>query len=171
MMRPKSICMLVYTAIPMLSIFIESNDAVISCKMETVSSCPNTLELWNAAAQRKNCSTDLCGSERVYMYHCLLTENLKQLVEVCTKPKILFDFCPYYDTVGKVIQRSNISCVSPDSMKNCTVYNSTSVYQYPVCYPTQGNTDTSSSGATRIRSFYKLLKNFHCFSIFIIFLK
>lgn len=65
----------------------QSNDAVSPCKVETVGNCPNTLDLWNAAAQRMNCSTDLCGSESVY--HCLLTENLTQLVEVCTKPIIL----------------------------------------------------------------------------------
>lgn len=170
-MRQKSICTLVYTAIPVLAFFVQSNDAVSPCKVETVGNCPNTLDLWNAAAQRMNCSTDLCGSESVY--HCLLTENLTQLVEVCTKPIILTDVCPYYDTVGNVIQRSDISCVSTDSMKNCTdVYNSASVYQFPVCYPTQGNpvTDSSSSGATRIRSFYELLEIFHCFAIFIIFL-
>lgn len=63
-----------------------SNQAVIhvmQCKVEPVGSCPNTPDSWNAAAQRKNCSTDLCGSKSVY--HCLLTEE-RQLVEVCAKP-------------------------------------------------------------------------------------
>lgn len=166
-MRTKSICTLVYTAIPLLSIFIESNDAVIPCKMETVSSCPNTLELWNTAAQRTNCSRDLCGSESVY--HCLPTEK-RHFVEICTNQIILTDVCPYYDTVGNVIQRSNISCVSTDLMKNCTVYNSTSVYQYPVCYPSQGNTDASHSRATGIHEvFAGFWRIFECFAIFAIF--
>lgn len=168
-MMTKSICTHVYTAIPLLFIFIKSNDAITPCKMETVGICPNTFELWNAAAQMKNCSTDLCGSKRVY--HCLLTEK-RQFVEVCTNRKLLTDVCPYYDTVGNVIQRSNISCVSADSIKNCTdAYNSTSVFEYPVCYPSKGNTDNLNSGATRIHEiFTRFWKIFECFAIFTIFL-
>lgn len=145
----KSINMLIYTAVPMLFIFIKlSNQAVIQCEVETVGNCPNTSDSWNAAAQRKNCSTDLCGINSVY--HCLLTEK-GQLVEVCVNPINLHGVCPYYDTVGKSVQRSHMSCVSVDLTKNCTkLYSSANVYDYPVCYPSQGITDASVSGATRI---------------------
>lgn len=45
--------------------------------------CPNTPDSWKAAAIRKNCSTNVYGSESAY--HCLETEE-KQLVEVCVRP-------------------------------------------------------------------------------------
>lgn len=42
---------------------------------------------------------------------------------------IFIGICPYYDTYGKSIQRSEISCVSVDLTKNCTdVYSSADVY-------------------------------------------
>lgn len=164
----KSIGSLIYTAISMLFIFIElSSPAVIQCEVETVEYCQNTPDLWNAAVQRKNCSANHCGSNTVY--HCLPTEK-GQLVEVCANPINLNEKCPYYDTVGKLIQRSEKSCVSANFTKNCTdVYSSADVYNYSVCYlspkeestqgitnfsPSEelshGVTDASSSGATRI---------------------
>lgn len=147
--------MLSYTVIPMLFIFIKlSNQDVIhvmQCKVEPVAvgSCPITPDSWNAAAQRKNCSTNLCGSKSVY--HCLLTEE-RQLVEVCAKPINLHGVCPYYDTVGKSVQRSQVSCVSVDLTKNCTkLYSSANVYDYPVCYLSQViHPYALGSGATRI---------------------
>lgn len=57
-----------------------SNQVIIPCEVDIVGNCPNTTDSWNAAAQRKNCSNDLCGSNSVY--HCLPTEK-KQLLEVC----------------------------------------------------------------------------------------
>lgn len=168
----KSIGSLIYTAISMLYIFIELSNpasAVIQCEVETVENCPNTSDSWNAAAQRKNCSSDLCGSYSVY--HCLFTEK-GQLVEVCAIPINLNEVCPYYDTVGKSIERSNTFCNSVDLTKNCTaVYSSADVHvdNYSVCYSSpneessqgitnfspseelsQGVTDASSAGATRI---------------------
>lgn len=131
----------------MLFIFIK---VIIPCKVETVGNCPNTSDSWNAAAQRKNCSANLCGNNTVY--HCLPTEK-SQLVEVCAHSINLVGVCPYYDTVGKSVQRSKISCVS----ENCKVHRSTNLYKYHVCNVpspnetrSQGTTEALSSGATGI---------------------
>lgn len=141
--------MFFYTAIQMLFIFIK---VIIPCKVETVGSCPNTSDSWNAAAQRKNCSANLCGNNTDY--HCLPTEK-SQLVEVCADSINLVEVCPYYDTVGKSVQRSKISCVSA----NCKVHRSTNIYKYQVCYVpspneelSQGTTEALSSGATGIHN-------------------
>lgn len=128
----------------MFSVPIEISDSI---EVEIVGNCPNTLDWWRAAAIWKNCSTNVYGNESIY--HCLQTEE-KQLVEVCVRPMYLTGVCPYFDTVGGVVQRSNISCVSADSAKNCTLYSSENVYDYPVCYPTQEIPYASFSGATRI---------------------
>lgn len=140
-----SIC----SALIFFSFFELSNQADISCKERPVENCPTTSESWNAAAERRNCSTDRCGSRSVY--HCLPTEN-GTLVEVCAEPINLNYACPYYDTVGESIQRSDIFCNSTDST-NCTaVDSSNTIYQFPVCHSLQGNTiaDAALSEATRL---------------------
>lgn len=127
MRQPTSLCMFVCTAIPMLLFLKFSNQAAVPCSLENVGNCPDTLESWNAAAHRKNCSNGPCGNNSVY--HCLPTEK-KQLVEVCADPINLIDVCPYYDTFGKSIQRSKTACVSVDSTNTCTdVYSSANVYE------------------------------------------
>lgn len=135
----------------MLFIYIQ---VIIPCNVETVGNCPNTSDSWNAAAQRKNCSANLCGNNTDYRYHCLPTEK-SQLAEVCAHSINLVGVCPYYDTVGKSVQRSQISCVSA----NCKVYRSTNLYKYQDCYVlslyeelSQGTTEASSSGATGIHN-------------------
>lgn len=123
-------CFLIQTAIP--------------CQLINVTGCPKTEEKWQIASQTKNCS--LKGCTEVKLYHCVPTET-GQLVEVCTSPINLQGVCPYYDTVGKRLQMSSVSCKSNNTLQNCsTRYPSTHVYKYKVCFPNTGDVSSATSG-------------------------
>lgn len=122
-------CFLIQTAIP--------------CQVINVTGCPKTEEKWQIASQTKNCS--LKGCTEVELYHCVPTET-GQLVEVCTSPIHLQGVCPFYDTVGKRLQMSSVSCKSNNTLQNCsTRYLSTHVYKYKVCFPYTGDVSSATS--------------------------
>lgn len=139
------VCMNIYTLLPLISVF---TCIVNSCHEKKVGICPDTEETWKMAEQVKNCSSNHCSSTN--KYHCLYTE-MGQLVEVCADPINLFDVCPYYDTVGKRIQRSTISCVKSGLTQNCTdVYRSTNVYNYQVCHKSRNHLPSQENDGLKI---------------------
>nr|XP_022288857.1 uncharacterized protein LOC111100968 [Crassostrea virginica] len=99
-----------------------------TCQEKTVRTCPTTEEKWLDASLRKNCSS--CTTSNVYVYHCVANEN-GLLIEVCTNSIFLQGVCPYYDSVGEVLQMGS-------ACKRCPPrFSSTNVYKYSECFPPQ----------------------------------
>ncbi|XP_078311891.1 uncharacterized protein LOC111101707 [Crassostrea virginica] len=93
----------------------------------------------------KKCLPNGCSPNSVY--HCVANENMK-LVEVCTETIYLQGVCPFYDTGGKLLQMGKVSC-KVSATQNCSDrYISTTVYKYPVCYPSisSGSSEKQSKG-------------------------
>lgn len=51
-------------------------------------------------------------------YHCMRDTSKTSILEFCAKPKILFDFCPEYDPVGKRIQKDTETLCNSSSSLN-----------------------------------------------------
>ncbi|XP_078311437.1 uncharacterized protein LOC111100969 [Crassostrea virginica] len=99
-----------------------------TCREKTVITCPTTEEKWQEASLRKNCSS--CTTSNVHVYHCVANEN-GHLIEVCTNSIFLQEVCPYYDSVGKMLQMGKACTRCPPR------YSSTNVYNYSECFPPQ----------------------------------
>lgn len=53
--------------------------------VQIVDDCPDSLEKWKKAAERKNCSafaTQCAGPQKV-QYHCLINPFVNETIEVC----------------------------------------------------------------------------------------
>lgn len=53
--------------------------------VQVVEDCPDSLEKWNRAAERKNCATfaTQCDGRRKLQYHCVINPFVNETVEVC----------------------------------------------------------------------------------------
>ena len=60
---------------------IRCNDSVQT--VQKVSKCPTNLTAYEMAAAKKNCSALAPTECESFQYHCVLSEDLKYLVEVC----------------------------------------------------------------------------------------
>ena len=62
--------------------------------MQKVLECPTNLSAHEIAAIKKNCSALAPSECKSFQYHCVLSEDLKYLVEVCA---------PSFYIIGKII--------------------------------------------------------------------
>lgn len=53
--------------------------------VQIVEDCPDSLEKWKKAAERKNCTAfaTKCGGHRKLQYHCVINPFVNETVEVC----------------------------------------------------------------------------------------
>lgn len=116
--------------------------------VQIVDGCPDSLEKWNKAAERKNCAAfaTQCGEPKKLQYHCVINPFVNETIEVCAYAKnIVLGYCTEYSISGNMIQQ-NIRTMCPMFKRNpCpTYYRSTEAYKYPGCYElTQGSKNVS----------------------------
>lgn len=85
---------------------------------KNVQACP-TISNYNERASQtcaKACDNNLQDGN--CEYHCMRDTSKTSLVEFCAEPKILFDFCPEYDPVGKRIQKDTDTLCNSSSPLN-----------------------------------------------------
>lgn len=53
--------------------------------VQVVEDCPDSLEKWNRAAERKNCAAfaTQCGEPKKLQYHCVINTFVNETIEVC----------------------------------------------------------------------------------------
>lgn len=53
--------------------------------VQVVDTCPDSLEKWNRAAERKNCAAlaTHCGKPKELQYHCAINPFVNETIEVC----------------------------------------------------------------------------------------
>lgn len=53
--------------------------------VQVVEECPDSLEKWNRAAERKNCAAFAthCGGPKKLQYHCVINPFVNETIEVC----------------------------------------------------------------------------------------
>lgn len=53
--------------------------------VQVVEECPDSLEMWNRAAERKNCAAFAthCGGPKKLQYHCVINPFVNETIEVC----------------------------------------------------------------------------------------
>ncbi|XP_056015574.1 uncharacterized protein LOC125672979 isoform X4 [Ostrea edulis] len=122
-----------------------------------VTECPTNQSSYEAAAGRKNCQPLLgqgSGCESL-QYHCVLSEDLNSLVEVCAPSlNIIGHVCTMFSSKERSVKRiDDLSCKNVTGFTECPYsYNSTSAYKYQQCYtkahsffPTEATQSYSSS--------------------------
>lgn len=53
--------------------------------VQVVEECPDSLEKWNRAAEKKNCAAFAthCGGPKKLQYHCVINPFVNETIEVC----------------------------------------------------------------------------------------
>lgn len=53
--------------------------------VQVVEDCPDSLEKWNKAAERKNCADFAahCDKPKALQYHCVINQFVNETIEVC----------------------------------------------------------------------------------------
>lgn len=94
--------------------------------IKKVRACPTDSDYRERALKTcAGCCENILQDENC-AYHCMRDTSKTSLLEFCAKPKILFDFCPEYDPVGKRIQKdTETRCNSSSSMN---YYNSSDLF-------------------------------------------
>lgn len=104
--------------------------------MTYVDRCPrNSLE-WDVRAYLFNCSSinQTCVQSDMFLYHCVLNADGRQLLEVCAPYKFIYgQSCTEFDSEGPIIQENSYSC-SNASVPCPGVYISTDAHKYQSCY-------------------------------------
>lgn len=93
---------------------------------KNVQACP-TIDTYNERALQtcaEACKNNLQDGNCAY--HCMRDTSKTSFVEFCAKPKILFDFCPEYDPVGRRIQKDTDTLCNSSSPIN--YYNSSDLF-------------------------------------------
>lgn len=102
---------------------------LLSDKVETVDSCPQTAIEWKEAAARKRCKTTshTCSS---LDYHCVINAWMNETIEVCAPSVIIVGkVCAEFNFGGNRIQRNEKACETcPEA------YNSSDAFMYTECY-------------------------------------
>lgn len=106
--------------------------------VQVVEGCPDSLEKWNRAAERKNCAavpTQCCGPKKL-QYHCVINPFVNETIEVCAYAQnIVLGHCSEYSISGNMVQRNSRAKCSMFKNNPCPyVYRSTEAYKYPGCY-------------------------------------
>lgn len=57
--------------------------------VQVVDDCPDSLEKWNKAAERKNCAAfaTQCDRPKKLLYHCVINPFVNDTIEVCAYAK------------------------------------------------------------------------------------
>ncbi|XP_078316895.1 uncharacterized protein LOC111100072 [Crassostrea virginica] len=102
--------------------------------LQRVSECPTNLTAYKMAATKKNCSALAPAECKSFEYHCVLSEDLKYLVEVCAPSLYIIDrVCAKFSSTWKsVIRVHGMNCSDTDSCPYS--YISTDTYKYSDCY-------------------------------------
>lgn len=93
---------------------------------KNVQACP-TIDAYNERALQtcaEACKNNLQDGNCAY--HCMRDTSKTSFVEFCAKPKILFDFCPEYDPVGRRVQKDTDTLCNSNSPIN--YYNSSDLF-------------------------------------------
>lgn len=81
--------------------------------LNSVSHCPNVSEYIQRATDK---CAEVCTNNTQdggCSYHCMRDSYKTSLVEFCAKPKILFEYCPEYDPIGRTIQKDIYTLCKP----------------------------------------------------------
>nr|XP_022288226.1 uncharacterized protein LOC111100543 isoform X2 [Crassostrea virginica] len=112
---------------------IRCNDSVQT--VQRVSKCPTNLTAYETAAAKKNCSALAPTECESFQYHCVLSEDLKYLVEVCAPSFYIIGWvcAKFSSTLKSLIRVHGMNC--SDSTNSCPYsYISTDAYKYCHCY-------------------------------------
>lgn len=106
--------------------------------VQAVEECPDSLEKWNRAAERKNCAAFAthCGGPKKLQYHCVINPFVNETIEVCAYAQyIVLGHCSEYSISGNMVQRnSRAKCYMVKNNPCPYVYRSTEAYKYQGCY-------------------------------------
>ncbi|XP_078320401.1 heat shock 70 kDa protein 12A-like [Crassostrea virginica] len=139
-----SITIWIFNQIMFVDSFIERCNASL-LTVKHVSECPTDLTSYERAAKQMNCQNlaiDFTKCKR-FQYHCVLSEDLTSLVEVCA---------PSIGIVGNVCAKfsKSLRSIIRTHYLNCTQcpwwYNSTTAYNYPVCYDINSSQNRITNG-------------------------
>lgn len=101
--------------------------------IQFVSKCPTNQSSYEIAARNKNCSSllrEVPGCDSI-QYHCVLSEDLQNAVEVCAPSINIIDHvCAKFSTVHESVMR-----VDGFGCNECPYsYNSANAFEYQECY-------------------------------------
>lgn len=101
--------------------------------VQFVSKCPTNQSSYEIAARNKNCSSllrEVPGCDSI-QYHCVLSEDLQNAVEVCAPSINIIDHvCAKFSTVHESVMR-----VDGFGCNECPYsYNSANAFEYQECY-------------------------------------
>lgn len=101
--------------------------------VQFVSKCPTNQSSYEIAARNKNCSSllrEVQGCDSI-QYHCVLSEDLQNAVEVCAPSINIIDHvCAKFSTVHESVMR-----VDGFGCNECPYsYNSANAFEYQECY-------------------------------------
>lgn len=101
--------------------------------IQFVSKCPRNQSSYEIAARNKNCSSllrEVPGCDSI-QYHCVLSEDLQNAVEVCAPSINIIDHvCAKFSTVHESVMR-----VDGFGCNECPYsYNSANAFEYQECY-------------------------------------
>lgn len=101
--------------------------------VQFVSKCPTNQTSYEIAARNKNCSSllrEVPGCDSI-QYHCVLSEDLQNAVEVCAPSINIIDHvCAKFSTVHESVMR-----VDGFGCNKCPYsYNSANAFEYQECY-------------------------------------
>lgn len=109
-----------------------------SCNMSVatisvVSECPTNVSSYKEAVRKKNCSSLAADARHCtsFQYHCVLSEDLKNAVEVCAPSINIIDHvcAPFNTNYESIMRVHGLNCSAcPWS------YNSTLAFQYQECF-------------------------------------
>ncbi|XP_078323059.1 uncharacterized protein LOC144622286 isoform X2 [Crassostrea virginica] len=107
--------------------------------LQKVSECPMNLTSYQTAARKKNCSSSYSDVAKCdsFQYHCVLSEDLEYLVEVCAPSfYIIGHVCARFSSKLKsIIRIHGMDCNNTNVTNGCPFsYLSTKAYKYPQCY-------------------------------------
>ncbi|XP_061192282.1 uncharacterized protein LOC133200513 [Saccostrea echinata] len=107
-----------------------------------VKSCPKDKDTWEKRAKQKNCGdVPRNCSATDFVYHCILDEFGKSLLELCAgTTEIIARFCSEFSTGGMFVQEH-----AEKPCKRCPfAYNSSMSYLYNECYELPESTVTTT---------------------------
>ncbi|XP_052690834.1 uncharacterized protein LOC128168734 [Crassostrea angulata] len=136
--RP-SWCLLICILVAVKTVVTNSDFCnVTRSTKKVVPTCPDSLDKWNEASKRKNCTqyASQCSEPEKLEYHCVINPFINETLEVCAYGQyIISGHCTEYSSTGNLIQPNrNTNCLKFSS-KPCHIpYKSTEAYKYPGCY-------------------------------------
>lgn len=133
----------------------QAKQAVSEIYQETlvnVSHCPNVSNYMERASEK--CDV-VCNKYLQYgrcSYHCMRDSYKTSLVEFCAKPKLLFEYCPEYDPIGRTIQKDIYTLCNPLESSE-KIYNSSDLFFCDPVNCLQLRDSAVSTGLTTLKSY------------------